>query len=140
MKNKYSHSPLCRIGELVEHLYILPVLTACICTLTDLDMVDDFIHRSPVKHLQIQILLERRRPLYLSGVLLSARFSCSWSRASRSASEPIQNIWAERLKGDFSTQTASKMLGIHKGFLCFFPYKLSRRLPSRREDTVQCPT
>ena len=74
MKNKYSHSPLCRIGELVEHLYILPVLTACICTLTDLDMVDDFIHRSPVKHLQIQILLERRRPLYLSGVLLFCPF------------------------------------------------------------------
>ena len=66
--------PLCRISESVEYFYILSVIATCICALADLDMVDELIHRSPVKHLQIQILLERRRPLYLSGVLLFCPF------------------------------------------------------------------
>lgn len=47
-----------KISESVEYFYILCVIATCICALADLDMIDEFIHRSPVKHLQIQILSE----------------------------------------------------------------------------------
>ena len=61
--------PLCRISESVEYFYILSVIATCICALADLDMVDELIHRSPVKHLQIQILSEHRCPVCLGSAL-----------------------------------------------------------------------